>query len=192
MFAAGSKNQNLLAPLRQQFRQQLLTSGARLSPPSVVSRDPDNLDRYLQKATASLMSWSSSAVVTTAWPVAFSHQIRPAKTKSPGEWPGLSIRNRCGNTTTHAESLKKPNLTIRVRSFKVNGKAKVASRQDGKRKPAPKAVDKGLSLGQTVVTRRGDNFRPWSVRNIGYIDKTPSGDFVLCHAKVVPHGGRCI
>jgi hypothetical protein len=106
MFAAGSKNQNLLAPLRQQFRQQLLTSGARLSPPSVVSRDPDNLDRYLQKATASLMSWSSSAVVTTARPVAFSHQIRPAKTKSPGEWPGLSIRNRCGNTTTHAEASK--------------------------------------------------------------------------------------
>src|SRR5262245_6974925 len=47
----GQKNLNLLTALRLQFRRQLRTSGAHLSPPSLVSRDPDNLDQPPQKAT---------------------------------------------------------------------------------------------------------------------------------------------
>ena len=49
-----------------------------------------------------------------------------------------------------------------------------------------------LELGHTIIARRGDNFRPWSGRNIIYIYKAPSGDLVLCHAEIAPHSGRNI
>ena len=53
----GQKNLNLLTALRLQFRRHLRASGAHLSPPSLVSRGPDNLDQHPKKATAPLVAF---------------------------------------------------------------------------------------------------------------------------------------